>query len=145
MTDMVDDKPTPQAQLAQQEPPSSSSSKDLDEKALRKLHKKQVKAERAAARRGDDSAIEAAQKTCDLCQGSKNVLIRCQIDDTQQWKMVCPKCWKDVSGGKIDGDEKHEFYRYGGIWKNHKAGVSGKKPKHKSSSTTNSTIEDSAQ
>ena len=32
--------------------------------------------------------------------------------------MVCGKCWRDVSGGVVDGDDAHPFYRYGGLWKN---------------------------
>jgi hypothetical protein len=35
--------------------------------------------------------------------------------------MVCGKCWVYVSGGVADGDEKHPYYRYGGLWKNLKA------------------------
>jgi hypothetical protein len=47
-----------------------------------------------------------------------NLLIRCTIDPTNQWKMVCGKCWHDVSGGVIDGSPLHPYYRYGGLWKN---------------------------
>lgn len=32
--------------------------------------------------------------------------------------MVCGKCWKTVSGGVVDGDNDHPYYRYGGLWKN---------------------------
>ena len=32
--------------------------------------------------------------------------------------MVCGSCWKEVSGGVVDGDEQHPDYRYGGLWKN---------------------------
>ena len=39
--------------------------------------------------------------------------------------------WKRVSGGVIDGDEDHKFYRYGGMWKNKHAGVSAKNRKGK--------------
>lgn len=31
------------------------------------------------------------------------------------------KCWNDVSGGVVDGDSSHPFYRYGGLWKNRRA------------------------
>lgn len=52
------------------------------------------------------------RKPCDLCKARKDVLVRCQIDDTLKWHFVCPgKCWKSVSGGEIDGPEK-PFYRY---------------------------------
>lgn len=33
--------------------------------------------------------------------------------------MVCGKCWHTVSGGIVDGDAQHPYYRYGGLWKNH--------------------------
>ena len=46
--------------------------------------------------------------------------------------MVCPgKCWKEVSGGVVDGNADHPYYRYGGAWKNKVAGASAKKPKNK--------------
>ena len=39
-----------------------------------------------------------------------------------------------MSGGVIDGDkaERHEHYRYGGMWKNKHEAVSAKKPRKKS-------------
>lgn len=75
------------------------------------------------------------RKTCDLCHGPKDVLVRCRIDETQKWHFVCTsKCWKEVSGGEIDGPSKPD-YKYGGMWKNKYAGVSAKKPKQKVHST----------
>jgi hypothetical protein len=41
-----------------------------------------------------------------------------QTDGTQQWRMVCGRCWRTVSGGVADGDAQHPHYRYGGLWKN---------------------------
>ena len=38
---------------------------------------------------------------------------RCQIDKSEIWHMVCGKCWKTVSGGVVDGDEEHPYYRSG--------------------------------
>lgn len=71
------------------------------------------------------------RKTCDLCHSPKDVLVRCRTDETQKWHFVCTsKCWKEVSGGEIDGPSK-PFYLYGGMWKNKHAGVSAKKPKQK--------------
>ena len=70
------------------------------------------------------------QKACSLCQKPRDVLVRCQTSLSGEWLFVCPgKCWKEVSGGVIDGDGKegHEGYRYGGMWKNKWAGVSAKK------------------
>ena len=78
--------------------------------------------------------IRDYRKLCTLCDQPRNVLVRCQIDDTGRWHFVCPgSCWKNVSGGKIDGDgaEEHQFYRYGGMWKNKNEAVSAKKPKSK--------------
>ncbi|GAB7353881.1 hypothetical protein MBLNU459_g4236t1 [Dothideomycetes sp. NU459] len=72
------------------------------------------------------------RKPCSLCHTPRDVLIRCQIDDSRAWHFVCPgKCWTRVSGGVVDGDAAHPLYRYGGAWKNKWAGVSAKKPKGK--------------
>jgi len=92
----------------------------LDAKQQRKLEKKRKKAERRAQRegRGDPSA---GQKQCTICNKSVNLLIRCQYDKSGQWGMVCGKCWQDVSGGVVDGDKNHPYYRYGGLWKNRRA------------------------
>ena len=92
----------------------------LDAKARRKAEKKRKKAERRAQRegRGDPSA---GQKQCTICGKSVNLLIRCQIDESQTWHMSCGKCWNVVSGGVVDGDDSHPHYRYGGLWKNRRA------------------------
>jgi len=92
----------------------------LDAKQRRKAEKKRKKAERRAQRegRGDPSA---GQKQCTICNKSVNLLIRCQYDKSGQWGMVCGKCWQDVSGGVVDGDKDHPYYRYGGLWKNRRA------------------------
>ena len=67
------------------------------------------------------------RKPCDLCHKPSDVLVRCRIDKTLEWKLVCTsKCWKEVSGGEIDGPDK-PLYQYGGMWKNKHAGVSAKK------------------
>jgi len=58
------------------------------------------------------------RKPCTLCSKPRDVLVRCQIDETGTWHFVCPgSCWKKVSGGVIDGDHDtgHEQYRYGGM------------------------------
>ncbi|KAF2721833.1 hypothetical protein K431DRAFT_201608, partial [Polychaeton citri CBS 116435] len=73
-------------------------------------------------------------KPCTLCSRLCDVRIRCQIDETGRWHLVCPgRCWRQVSGGVIDGDgdAAHRSYRYGGVWKNKHDAVSGKKPKKK--------------
>lgn len=58
------------------------------------------------------------RKDCTLCHKSKDLLIRCKVDASGTWHMVCGKCWKDVSGGVPDGDLDHPYYFYGGLWKN---------------------------
>jgi hypothetical protein len=58
-------------------------------------------------------------KPCDLCQRRRDVLSRCQTDETG-------KCWTQVSGGRVSGDSAHPCYRYGGMWKNKHEAVSAK-------------------
>ena len=120
---MVDD--DEQSECSQQPPESDPTDEFgaypcLDSKARRKAEKKQMKARRRAQRegRGDPSA---GQKQCTICSKSVNLLIRCTYDETEQWGMVCGKCWNDVSGGVVDGDAAHPYYRYGGLWKNRRA------------------------
>lgn len=86
----------------------------------RKKAKKLAKAKRRAERQGKGDP-SAGQKQCDVCSKSVDLLIRCTIDESQSWKLVCGKCWNDVSGGVVDGDSSHPFYRYGGLWKNRRA------------------------
>jgi len=92
----------------------------MDAKAQRKAEKKRKKTERRAQRegRGDPTA---GQKQCTVCSKSVNLLIRCTYDKSGEWGMVCGKCWNDVSGGVVDGDNAHPHYRYGGLWKNRRA------------------------
>mmetsp|Transcript_63658 Transcript_63658/g.75328 ORF Transcript_63658/g.75328 Transcript_63658/m.75328 type:complete len:284 (-) Transcript_63658:67-918(-) len=90
-------------------------------KMERKSAKKAMKAARRAQREGRGVDPTAGQKQCSLCQKSVNLLIRCTVDESGAWKMVCGKCWNDVSGGVVDGDDQHPHYRYGGLWKNRRA------------------------
>ena len=90
------------------------------DKAARKAAKKQLKAERRAKREGT-SHPGVGRKPCGMCSTPSDLLIRCQIDESQEWHMVCGKCWKVASGGVVDGDADHPHYRYGGLWKNRKA------------------------
>lgn len=56
------------------------------------------------------------RKPCDLCHEPNDVLVRCRINSTATWHLICPKkCWKDVSGGVIDGSLDHPYYKYGGV------------------------------
>lgn len=95
---------------------SESSSTD-DQKAKRKAAKKMMKDERRNQRQGLGDPTKG-QKICDMCSRSVDLLIRCQYDESKQWKMVCGKCWTIASGGVVDGDANHPHYRYGGLWKN---------------------------
>lgn len=89
----------------------------LDAKAARKAAKKALKAQRRARREGMDTG---GQKVCDLCARSVDLLVRCRIDSSKAWRMVCGRCWKtpEVAGGVVDGDGQNAHYRYGGLWKN---------------------------
>ncbi|KAI5366612.1 hypothetical protein Slin14017_G042520 [Septoria linicola] len=77
---------------------------------------------------------DSHNKPCTLCNTPRPVLVRCQIDESGKWHMVCPgECWRSVSGGQEDAKGfKTEFphYRYGGMWKNKHADgpLSAKKP-----------------
>jgi len=93
--------------------PPSPPAEALTEKELKKLRKKQAKEAKREKREGKDLSL----KPCDLCHRDRDLLIRCQIDTSLKWFMVCGKCWKDVSGGVADGDAAHPHYRYGGLWK----------------------------
>lgn len=90
-----------------------------DKRQQRKAACKELKRLRRAAREGR-SADEVGRKLCDLCSREVDLLIRCQMDETKLWRMVCGKCWKTdmVSGGVVDGTLETPHYRYGGIWKN---------------------------
>jgi len=109
-----------QPRLQMEFTPVANSRYSDEEKAERKAAKKATKAAKRAKREGNapDSVV---QKPCDLCDRGRDLLIRCQIDETKSWKMVCGKCWKDVSGGVVDGDKSHPHYTYGGLWKNRNA------------------------
>jgi hypothetical protein len=87
----------------------------LTEKELRKQRKKELKAHKRARRAGEILNL----KPCDLCKRDRDLLVRCQIDETEAWRMVCGRCWREVSGGVVDGDAAHPHYRYGGLWKAH--------------------------
>jgi hypothetical protein len=86
------------------------------EKKLRKERKKEAKAMKRAKREG--KLKDVGRKPCDLCTKQVDLLVRCTVDSTRDWKMVCGKCWNTVSGGVVDGDAAHPHYNYGGLWKN---------------------------
>lgn len=94
----------------------------FDPKKARKAAKKLAKLERRAKREGTADPSHG-QKSCDVCHKSVSLLIRCTIDASGEWKMVCGTCWHRVSGGVVDGDSDHPHYRYGGLWKNRSRGA----------------------
>lgn len=89
----------------------------------RKAQRKADKLERRVQREREDSDLDAdnGKKTCDVCTKRVDLLIRCTVDASREWKMVCRKCWDGVSGGVTDGDAQHPHYTYGGLWKNRRA------------------------
>lgn len=85
----------------------------------------------------------AYRKPCSICEKPRDVLVRCRIDDTMQWNFVCPgSCWREVSGGIVDGAEDKPNYVYGGMWKNKHAGISAAKPKKKPKKKDTAAIKD---
>ncbi len=79
-----------------------------DDASSRKARKKLAKAERREKRAGR-APPGSGSKPCDVCGRPVEMLIRCRIDETRAWKMVCGRCWKDVSGGVTDGDADHPW------------------------------------
>ena len=97
---------------------------------LRKQRKddtKKQKQERRLKREGNASP-DVGRKSCQICSTPVDMLIRCTIDETQQYKMICGKCWPSISGGIPDGNSKtHPYYNYGGLWKNRNAASNSKR------------------
>lgn len=90
---------------------------DNNPKNAKKEAKKLAKSLKRMKREGNaDPSV--GKKPCHICAKQVDLLIRCQVDASQVWKMVCGKCWHKVSGGVTDGDANHPHYRYGGLWKN---------------------------
>jgi hypothetical protein len=91
-----------------------------DERSERKAAKKAAKAARRAVREGRAEPT-LGQKPCELCARECDLLIRCAIDSSSTYRMVCGRCWKlpTVAGGVVDGDGSNPHYKYGGLWKNH--------------------------
>ena len=101
---------TESTQSSRPEPATSKSSRRSARKAT-KLLQRELRA---------GNVPGAGQKKCQLCDRSVDLLVRCQLDTSSVWYMVCGKCWKlpNVSGGVPDGDGRNPHYRYGGLWKN---------------------------
>merc|ERR1740130_2682584 len=106
---------------------------------LRKQRKddtKKQKQERRLKREGNASP-DVGRKACQICSTPVDMLIRCTIDETQQYKMICGSCWPSISGGIPDGNSKtHPYYNYGGLWKNRNAASNSKRIGNGSRGTT---------
>lgn len=122
--------------------------KQMTQKELRKQHKEAVKAQKQERRdKRMGNAPELGRKPCDLCQNEVDLLVRCTVDESKQFKMVCGKCWPSVSGGVPDGSLQFPNYTYGGLWKNRNANLkkrigSGPKKDSKSIDANASTLLD---
>ena len=92
----------------------------------RKAAKRAAKAAKRAKRAGEDGGA-GGSKPCDGCDKASDLLVRCQVDESRRWQMLCGACWKRASGGVTDGDADHPHYRYGGLWKNRRAQKGGGK------------------
>ena len=94
----------------------------LSARSARKAEKRRVKAERRSDRQGTGDP-DRGRKSCDTCAQRCDLLVRCRVDASREWRMVCGSCWNSASGGVPDGDGDHPEYQYGGLWKNlHAAG-----------------------
>ena len=101
-------------------PPSPA----IGSREWRKAQRKTAKAQQRERREGSyTDTNDVGRKSCDLCARKVDLLIRCTIDVSKQWRMVCGKCWHVVSGGVPDGDADHPHYTYGGLWKNRSRSV----------------------
>ncbi len=72
---------------------SSSSQRPTD---ARKLARKAAKAAAKAAKQAKRNAAPSL-KSCCVCEETSMKLFRCQIDESKEWKFVCPSCWPKIS------------------------------------------------
>ena len=76
--------------------PSTENASAAARKAARKAAKKAAKAAKQAKRQG-----APILKQCCICDKNEMKLFRCQIDESKEWKFVCPACWPSVSYVRI--------------------------------------------
>jgi len=96
-----------------------------EQRAERKAAVKATKASKRLTKSGQgDPGV--GRKPCTLCDKPRDLLIRCQVDTTGKWHMACGRCWMRESGGQVDGSKEKPNYKYGGLWKNHHAQVTGR-------------------
>ncbi|CAJ1437065.1 unnamed protein product [Effrenium voratum] len=83
----------------------SQDESEPDARTARKQRKAALKAERRARRaQSPEEKAAAKRKPCSLCTRRVDLLVRCQMDISQKWHMLCGRCWRDASGGVPDGD-----------------------------------------
>ena len=97
--------------------PLVGAEQQLSPRAARKVEKRRLKAARRADRQGKGDP-DRGRKSCHMCTQRCDLLVRCRVDVSREWRMVCGSCWKAASGGVPDGDADHPEYQYGGLWKN---------------------------
>lgn len=103
------------ARAAKPAPTARRRGESPEEKRARKAAAREAK---AAKRQGGDAHAAAAAKPCQGCGAASDLLVRCQTAESAgSWVMLCGKCWRNASGGVVDGDAAHPHYRYGGLWK----------------------------
>lgn len=82
---------------------------DEASKVERKAAKKAVKGAKRLQRAGLDEFL--GRKQCTVCSRSVDLLVRCQMDATRQYHMLCGRCWAKASGGRVDGTPETPYYR----------------------------------
>ena len=60
---------------------------------VRKAAKRAAKAAKRAKRAGEDGGA-GGSKPCDGCDKASDLLVRCQVDESKRWQMLCGACWK---------------------------------------------------
>jgi len=63
--------------------------------------RRERKTAKTASRSGKCDA-DAAMEDCDECGRKGDVLARCRTNGAE-WRWICVRCWRTVSGGVVDG------------------------------------------
>ncbi|NJK56228.1 MAG: hypothetical protein HC939_09645 [Pleurocapsa sp. SU_5_0] len=54
--------------------------------------------------------VKLKSKPCHICHNLADIRYRIQYQENENWVLVCPDCWQEVS-------QDNPYYRYGGTWK----------------------------
>jgi hypothetical protein len=101
-----------------EEAQSTTISKKDERKLSAEGRKEARRLRKEAAKEQKRGRSEQGRKPCERCKKPEcELLIRAQCKEWAGWKLVCGKCWKDISGGVTDGDLEHRDYVYGGLWR----------------------------